>query len=187
VGSGAQGLAEDSVLLISNHQYHHWVHISKKLAWNLPFLTLGATAQSLTITHVTVIDTVTGKTQPNSTVVINGNRIASVARSTRQTPTAGQIVDGTGEYLIPGLWDMHTRGYFDSTVGDGTDLALPLFLADGITGVRDRNSELDSVLQAREQIAAHLIFGPRMVVSGEMRSLRSSPSALCRKCNHLFV
>ena len=47
-----------------------------------------------------------------------------------------QIVDASGEYLIPGLWDMHTHIYFDSTAADGTDLILPLFLANGITGVR---------------------------------------------------
>ncbi len=81
-------------------------------------------------------------------------------------PKAGQIVDGTGEFLIPGLWDMHTHVYFDSTAADGTDLVLPLFLANGITGVRDMGSKLDDVLEARDRIAAHLLLGPRMVVSG---------------------
>jgi imidazolonepropionase-like amidohydrolase len=144
------------------------VRILKKLALALTLLTLGATAQTLTITHVTVIDMVTGRTQPDTTVVIDGNRIAGVAPSSKCKPQPGQTVDARGEYLIPGLWDMHTHVYFDSTAGDGTDLVLPLFLANGITGVRDMGSQLDAVLEARDQIAAHRLFGPRMVVSGPM-------------------
>ena len=132
-------------------------------------MTLGAKAQqTLTITHVTIIDTVTGKTQPNTTVTVQGNRITAIAPSTSVVAKAGQIVDGTGDFLIPGLWDMHTHVYFDSTAVDGTDLVLPLFLANGITGVRDMGSKLDDVLEARDRIAAHLLLGPRMVVSGPM-------------------
>ncbi len=58
--------------------------------------------------------------------------------------------------------------YFDKTAADGTDLILPLFLANGVTGIRDMGSELDRVLHAREEIAAHRLFGPRMIVSGPM-------------------
>jgi len=140
--------------------------------WNLllalPLLTLCADAQTLTITHATVIDTVTGKTQPDTTIIINGNRITTVSPSTQLKPTAGQVIDATGKYLIPGLWDMHTHVYFDSTAADGTDLVLPLFLANGITGIRDMGSALDPVLQARDDIAAHRLLGPRMIVSGPM-------------------
>ena len=134
----------------------------------LSVMVLGAKAQTLTITHATVIDTVTGKTAPDRTLVIHGNRIASIGRSTKHNPKAGQIVDASGEYLIPGLWDMHTHIYFDSTAADGTDLILPLFLANGITGVRDMGSDLDAVLHARDEIAAHRLLGPRMIVSGPM-------------------
>ncbi len=140
----------------------------RNLALALPLLTLGARAQTLTITHVTVIDTVTGKTQPNTTVTIRGNRITGIAPSSRRDSNSGQIVDAKGEYLIPGLWDMHTHVYFDNTAGDGSDLILPLFLANGVTGVRDMGSELDAVLEARSQITAHRLLGPRMVVAGPM-------------------
>jgi hypothetical protein len=61
-----------------------------------------------------------------------------------------------------------THVYFDGTAADGTDLILPLFLANGITGVRDMGSDLDPVLHARDEIAAHRLFGQRMIVSGPM-------------------
>jgi imidazolonepropionase-like amidohydrolase len=144
------------------------VRILHNLFLALTVLTLSANAQTLTITHATIIDTVTGKTQPNTTVVIHGNRIASVTHSAKLNPKAGQVIDAHGQYLIPGLWDMHTHVYFDSTANDGTDLVLPLFLANGITGIRDMGSALDPVLHARDEIAAHRMFGPRMVVSGPM-------------------
>jgi hypothetical protein len=63
---------------------------------------------------------------------------------------------------------MHTHVYFDSTAADGTDIVLPLFLANGITGIRDMGSALDPVLHARDEIAAHRLLGPRMFVSGPM-------------------
>ena len=139
MGNGARGRKEDGFLLSAKDHYHHCVPILKKLILVVWVFTLGASAQQmLSITHVTVIDTVTGKTQPDTTVMIQGNRITGIALSTTITPKTGQIVDGRGEYLIPGLWDMHTHVYFDSTAADGTDIVLPLFLASGITGIRDR-------------------------------------------------
>ena len=122
-------------------------------------------AQTLAITHATVVDTVTGKLTPNTTVMVQGNRILSVGFS---KPKAGRIIDAHGRYLIPGLWDMHTHVFFGGTAGDGTDIILPLFLVSGVTGIRDMGSALDPVLKAREDVAAHRLLGPRMVVSGPM-------------------
>jgi len=127
-----------------------------------------AAAQTLTIAHVNLIDVTDGKVRPDTTVTVEGNRVTGVRASKGGDSKRGLVIDGTGEYLIPGLWDMHTHAYFDSTAADGTDLVLPLFLANGVTGVRDMGSELDPVLHAREEIAAHRMTGPRMIVSGPM-------------------
>ncbi len=135
-------------------------------------LSTSAVAQTLTITHATVIDTVHGGTQPDVTVTIQGNRIASTtpskAPSIQAAPQTGTVVNAHGRYLIPGLWDMHTHVFFGRTAGDGTALILPLFIANGVTGIRDMGSELGAVLQARADIAAHRLLGPRMVVAGPM-------------------
>jgi imidazolonepropionase-like amidohydrolase len=144
------------------------VRILPSLLVAISVLTPLAGAQTLTITHVTLIDVTNGRTQPETTVTIQGNRITNIAPSTGAKPIAGQIVDASGQFLIPGLWDMHTHVYFDKTAADGTDLILPLLLANGITGVRDMGSELDLVLHARGEIAAHRLLGPRMIVSGPM-------------------
>lgn len=82
-----------------------------------------------TIVHVTVVDVATGKELPDQTVVLQGDHIVSVAPF---DPTAaapqGRVVDANGAFLIPGLWDMHVH------VQDLED--LPLYIANGVTGVR---------------------------------------------------
>lgn len=90
------------------------------------------------VTHVTVIDTKTGKEAEGRTVVISGDRISEVKDSKGIKPPAGaKVVDGTGKYLIPGLWDMHVHSWdFDAT--------FPLYIANGVTGVRDMSGPQDA-------------------------------------------
>ncbi len=133
----------------------------------LPLAAQAPHPQPLAITHATLIDIRTGQLQPNTTVLISGNRITSVTHGT-PAPASTQQIDAHGRFLLPGLWDMHTHVFFDRTANDGNDLILPEFLAFGITGIRDMGSALDPVLQARSAIAAHHLLGPRMVVAGPM-------------------
>src|SRR6476659_9987357 len=126
------------------------------------------TAQTLTITNATVVDVSTGTLRRATTVVIDGKRITSVGPASATVPRAGRIVDAKGMYLIPGLWDMHTHAYFGWSSDFGDSYVLPLFIANGITGIRDMGSDLDAVLRARSEVAAHRLVGPRMVVSGPM-------------------
>ncbi len=125
-------------------------------------------AQTITIVHARLIDVVNGSVQPDTTVVISGNRIVHVSRgSATDSHAAGRVVDARGEYLIPGLWDMHTHVY-DQTDVERSELTIPLFIANGITGIRDMGSGLEAAVRGRQEIAAHRLLGPRMVVSGPM-------------------
>jgi imidazolonepropionase-like amidohydrolase len=128
-----------------------------------------AQTDSLAFTHVTIIDPRTGATHPDMTVLISKDRIAAVAKSSaNKNPQATTIVDATGKFLIPGLWDMHIHTFFGDWVPGGKEITLPLFIANGITGVRDMGSELDPILQARQDIADSKLLGPRMIVAGPM-------------------
>ena len=152
------------------------MRVLKLLVFIILLLASGtARAQQLTIVHANVVDVATGKIQPDMTVVISGQRIAKVNPSARAAPPAGKVVDATGQYLIPGLWDMHTHVFFDGTAAAGTDLILPLLLANGVTGIRDMGSELEAVLRARADVAAHRLLGPRLLVSGPMLDGPKSP------------
>jgi len=125
-------------------------------------------AQRLVLANATLVDVVSGKLEPHTTVVVEGRRIVRVIHGSKANVKDATVVDASGEYLIPGLWDMHTHVYFGRTAVDGSDFVLPMLVVNGITGVRDMGSDLDSVLQARADIAAHKVMGPRMVVSGPM-------------------
>src|SRR5580700_9087934 len=77
-------------------------------------------------------------------------------------------VDGTGRYLIPGLWDMHVHSAFGDWFPGGRDIILPLFIANGVTGVRDMGGDVPVLLAWRKQTAEGQIVGPRMIISGPM-------------------
>ncbi len=103
------------------------------------------------------------------TVVIEGDRITRVGPAAgTKVPNGAQVIDGAGKFLIPGLWDMHIHTFFGDWVPGGREVTLPLFIANGVTGVRDMGSDLELILKAREDVARGRLRGPRMVVSGPM-------------------
>ena len=79
------------------------------------------------------------------------------------------MIDATGQFLIPGLWDMHVHSAFGDWFPGGRDIILPLFIANGVTGVRDMGGDVPVLygLAQRNRERAKLI-GPRMVMSGPM-------------------
>lgn len=124
---------------------------------------------TLAITHATVIDTINGRAEPDMTVLVVGARITAVEKSvSTRIPQKAKTVDASGKFLIPGLWDMHVHTFFGDWVPGGKEITLPLFVANGITGVRDMGSDLDAILQAREEIRTHALLGPRLVIAGPM-------------------
>lgn len=127
-------------------------------------------AQATTIDNVTIVDVTNGRLQPRKTIVIEGKRITRIENASRATRAAATL-DGTGMFVIPGLWDMHIHGFFTNDTArfhSTSEVMLPLFIINGVTGVRDLGSNLEATLGARDSIAAHQLIGPRMVVSGPM-------------------
>ncbi|MEW5919282.1 MAG: amidohydrolase family protein, partial [Gemmatimonadota bacterium] len=77
----------------------------------------------------------------------------------------------TGMFVIPGLWDMHIHLHFTNDTArfhSTSEVMLPLFLVNGVTGVRDLGSNLEASIALRDSVAAHQVLGPRMLVSGPM-------------------
>lgn len=89
------------------------------------------------LTHISVIDMKSDQIQRNMTVTIIDNRIKSITRKNDHGKNA-RIIDAAGKYLIPGLWDMHVH----MIRRDRLRLFRTLFIANGITGVRDMGSPL---------------------------------------------
>ena len=128
-----------------------------------------STADLLVLNNVTVVDVRTGKLQPDQTVVLERNRIYSVGPSkSAKYPRNADSVNCKGGYLIPGLWDMHVHLAFGDWFPDAKDISLPLFIANGVTSVRDMGSDLDVVEDWRNEIEAGRMIGPRIFTSGPM-------------------
>jgi imidazolonepropionase-like amidohydrolase len=131
-----------------------------------PFATPDLPAQgrgvTLAFTNVTVIDVRDGVARPDVTVVVSGDRITAVGATDEvEIPPDATVIDGSGKYLIPGLWDMHVHVSHDDS--RTRSLYLPLFVAHGVTGIREMSGQSFNLRQ-REEIAAGTLLGPRMVV-----------------------
>jgi hypothetical protein len=115
--------------------------------------------RALAITRVNVVDVVDGRIVPNSTVTIRGKTIASVTQNSAP-PGDAQTVDGRGQFLIPGLWDMHS--HMEMTGASW----LQLHVANGVTAIRDMGSDLDLILKMRDDTASGRVLGPRIFAAG---------------------
>jgi imidazolonepropionase-like amidohydrolase len=114
----------------------------------------------LVVRHVTIVDVTNGKTRTNQRVSLQNGRIVAIAPESPKAPRAANVVDANGKFLIPGLWDMHVH------IEPAPKIFTRLYLAQGITGIRDMRMELDALLMLRAEIASGEIFAPRLVASG---------------------
>jgi imidazolonepropionase-like amidohydrolase len=123
----------------------------------------------LVLNNVTVVDVRTGTLQPDQTVILDHNHISLIGpgKSTK-APGHAASVNCRGLFLIPGLWDMHVHLVFGEWFPGAKEISLPLFIANGITGVRDMGSELDVVQRWRDEIEAGDLIGPHIYTSGPM-------------------
>ena len=131
-------------------------------AFALLMCALLAQGQDIAITHVTVVDTETGRAQRDMTVIISGDHISAVGESRRLRPPRGaQVVNGRDKFLIPGLWDMHVhmRANWDPKAVDTSAWTFyaPNFIANGVTGVRS----MWDILPAIQKLRADDCLGPR--------------------------
>ena len=117
-------------------------------------------AKTLVFSHVTVIDGTGAPPAPDQTVIVDGERIVRIGPARNvPAPRNAQVVDARGLYLIPGLWDMHVHVW-------ETERAFPMFIANGVTGVRNTGGHLDQLKSWRDQTANGTLLGPRMIICG---------------------
>lgn len=127
-----------------------------------------AGADEVAFNHVTVVDVVEGKLVPDQAVRISAKRIVDVMPAAdARIPPGTRIIDATGQFLIPGLWDMHAH-YFDVDTPGSPEVTFPLSVAHGVTGARDVGGYLDLLLSWRAEVDAGRIVGPRIVGTGPL-------------------
>ena len=120
----------------------------------------------LVFKYVTVIDATGSSAKRDMTVVITGNRITALGKEgTVRIPPDAQVIDATGKFLIPGLWDMHAHPFL-TRQEFFPQFVLNLYLANGVTGLRDMFGPLEEERQWQKGIEVGTILGPRMVLAG---------------------
>jgi Amidohydrolase family len=114
----------------------------------------------LVFTHTTVIDATGGPAQSDMTVVITKDRITKIGKSNQvHVPREAIVIDATGKFMIPGLWDMHVHWYLKDY--------LSLFIANGVVGIR----QMWGVPQHhvwRKEIEQGTLLGPRLVIASRI-------------------
>ena len=120
---------------------------------------------SYVIKNISIIDPIDGL-QSTKSVVITDNIINKILDDDNEFIADNKnIIDATGKYLIPGLWDAHIHFSFD------TNLApfMPgLFLAHGVTSVRDTGGPIDLVVKMKDLSLMDPIYNPTVYIAGPL-------------------
>jgi hypothetical protein len=117
-------------------------------------------SDTLAITHVTVINLDGEPLKPEMTVIIRTGKISTIGKTGQtQIPENATQFDETGKFLMPGLWDMHVHIL-------APERDFPMFIANGVLGVRNMGGVPKDVFQWRSDVASGRVLGPRMVACG---------------------
>jgi imidazolonepropionase-like amidohydrolase len=122
------------------------------------------TSQSvLVIRGGILVDVRGGKEVPNSVIVIRGERIAEIATEGKlEIPKGAQIVEAKGKWIIPGMIDSHAHA------GDYEGDPLKLYLANGVTTIRNPGGNVTLLRLTREKLESGKMAGPRLYFSGNI-------------------
>ncbi|TVZ14596.1 amidohydrolase family protein [Maribacter sp. MAR_2009_72] len=104
----------------------------------------------------------------NADILIRNNKIDTISINTVfNSFEANTIIDAKDKYIVPGFWDNHTHFRGGDSLTEANQNFLNLFMANGITTVRDAGGDLTTaVLSWRKAIAENKMIGPRIFTSG---------------------
>jgi len=119
----------------------------------------------LVFKNVSVIDAA-DHLRVDQTVVITEHTITQVGLDAEiSVPRGAVIVHGSGKYLIPGLWDAHVHLTYNSDIEPAM---FALFLANGITSIRDTGGLLHKVKPWKEKSKQNPKSSPRVFIAGPL-------------------
>lgn len=139
-------------------------------AWLIAVLAIGCTearaaGPALVIRGASVFDADSATMKPDRTIVVSGEKIEAVGTPERPVavPRGAVVIDGKGKFVIPGLIDGHVHLVHRLNLAHMTgDEVLPLFLANGVTSVRDTGDEIVAQTLVARHADAHPGQCPRV-------------------------
>lgn len=138
--------------------------------------------------NATVIDGTGDLPKPNTTIVINGSRIADLSNNATVNSdlpfAAKNVINLTGKYIIPGLFDMHAHvanvlknSYNQSESED----MLSMLLAYGITTIRNTGGPTEQSVALKKNISEGKIMGPQIFTAGQLLNTPQIPVPFVEK------
>jgi len=126
-----------------------------------------STRVELLITNLKVVDVLNDTVYANQYVGISADTIVEVGHLDQLSLNADQILDAQGLYIMPGLWDMHVHFRGGEELISENKQLLNLFLAYGVTTVRDAGGDITPVvLDWKNKIDSGKLNGPKIFTSG---------------------
>ena len=121
---------------------------------------------ALVLTHANVMDVRSGRIVAGMTVLIEDGKITHIAKLALVPQSRDvTVVNASGKFLIPGLWDMHVHSAFADAPWD-EKVIYPLYVANGITGIRDMGGDEKLLKERRAAIRDGRLLGPHMFIAG---------------------
>lgn len=149
-----------------------------------PYADSKVSNRTIAIEGVAIIDVERGEIVTPRTVLVDDGRIAAIDElDTMSIPPAPLRVDGHGRYLMPGLVDMHVHLFNNATNRPPNDWAFPLFVASGVTAVREmaaKPSDIATVNAWRAGVTRRDLIAPHVLAAG-IATRCDSDSAVMRQ------
>jgi len=139
---------------------------------------------TIAITGVNIIDMVDGTVSSNMTIIIKENVISEIGLTEKlEPPKQAKILNASGKYAIPGLWDMHAHTSSDSIT---REILFPTFIANGVTGIRNMIADcydnedrpcahlgiemlnIERSRKIQEDVATGRLIGPRTILGSAL-------------------
>ncbi|MDQ3022033.1 MAG: hypothetical protein M3R36_15900 [Bacteroidota bacterium] len=108
-----------------------------------------------------MINVIDGTVSGSMDIVIVKDMISEIVNHDKSTTyNAGEVINGEGQYLIPGLWDMHVHSWW------AYENFFPMLLVNGVTGVREMWGDQKELDKIRSGINSSAIMGPDIISAG---------------------
>ena len=137
----------------------------------------------------TVIDGTGDLPKPNTTIVINGSRIAYLSSDTANNydlnfSAAKNVINLTGKYIIPGLFDMHAHVANvrkNSYNQNESEYMLRMLLTHGVTTIRNPGGPTEQSVALKENVSEGKNMGPQIFTAGQLLNTPQIPVPFVEK------
>ena len=121
-----------------------------------------ATKSDLLIRNVNIVDVVTGKILQDQFILIRQGIIERLGLNEMPVNDSTPVLDGTGKFLIPGLWDMHTHYHWNHSYANN------MLIANGVLGIREMWGDMPVIKEIRSKTTDGYILAPEIYSSGSI-------------------